>query len=74
MLQNLSGLRKNYEINESVVGITAREDVLVVEHNWKNEFLRLYINVTEGERKVDGITIQSNSYAIWVNGGVMNYE
>lgn len=74
LLQNLSGLRKNYEINESVVGITAREDVLVVEHNWKNEFLRLYINVTEGERKVDGITIQSNSYAIWVNGGVMNYE
>lgn len=74
LLQNLSNLRKKYEISESVVEITAKEDVLVIEHNLKNDVLRLYINVTEKEQVVDEITIKSNSYAIWVNGGVMNYE
>ena len=74
LLQNLSNLRKKYEISESVVEITAKEDALVIEHNLKNDVLRLYINVTGKEQVVDEITIKSNSYAIWVNGGVMNYE
>lgn len=74
LLQNLSKLRKKYEISDSVVEITAREDVLVIEHNLKNDVLKLYINVTGKEQVVDEITVKSNSYVICVNGGVMNYE
>ena len=74
LLQNLSKLRKKYEISDSVVEITAREDVLVIEHNFKNDILKLYINVTGKEQFVDEITVKSNGYVICVNGGVMNYE
>lgn len=74
LLQNLSKLRKKYEISDSVVEITAREDVLVIEHNLKNDILKLYINVTGKEQVVDEITVKSNGYVICVNGGVMNYE
>ncbi len=74
LLQNLSKLRKKYEISDSVVEITAREEVLVIEHNLKNDILKLYINVTGKEQVVDEITVKSNGYVICVNGGVMNYE
>lgn len=74
LLQNLSKLRKKYEISDSVVEITAREDILVIEHNFKNDILKLYINVTGKEQFVDEITVKSNGYVICVNGGVMNYE
>lgn len=74
LLQNLSRLRKKYEISDSVVEITAKDDVLVIEHNLKNDVLKLYINVTGKEQVVDEITVKSNGYVICVNGGVMNYE
>ncbi len=74
LLQNLSRLRKDYQLSESGVCILEKDEVLVIEHTLKKDVLTLYINVTEEEKRVDEITIKSNGYAICVNGGVTSYE
>lgn len=74
LLQNLATLRKQYGLADSVVSISSEEDVLVVEHTTKQDVISLHINMTDEEKMINHITLKPQSYALCLNGGVMNYE
>lgn len=74
LLQNLAALRKQYKLSESVVSITSKEDVLIVEHATEKDRVSLLINLTDKEKTINGITIKTQGYALCINEGVVDYE
>lgn len=74
LLQNLAALRKQYKLSESVVSITSKEDVLIVEHATEKDRVSLLINLTDKEKTINGITIRTQGYALCINEGVVDYE
>lgn len=74
LLKKLAAIREQYHLADSVICITAREEVLIVEHTVLDNVLTLQINLTDKEKNVKGVTMEPGSYAICLNGGVMEYE
>ena len=74
LLQNLAALRKQYKLSESVVSISSKEDVLIVEHATEKDRVSLLINLTDKEKTINGITIKTQGYALCINEGVVDYE
>lgn len=74
LLQNLAILRKKYCFSDSSVSIKAENDVLIVEYACLKDIVSLQINITDKEKTAKGITMKPQSYALCLNGGVMDYE
>lgn len=74
LLKNLAKLRREYKLSKSVVLITSEEDVLIIEHTICEDVIRLYINLTDKEKTMQDVTMKPQSYALCINGGVMDYE
>lgn len=74
LLKNLAHLRTTYRFSDSQVWIGEKEDMLVVEHTIGNHVIRLYINLTDETKTIREAVVLAQSYAICINGGVVDYE
>lgn len=74
LLKNLAHLRITYRFSDSQVWIGEKENMLVVEHTIDNHIIRLYINLTDETKTIQETKVLAQSYAICINGGVVDYE
>ena len=74
LLNKLAHIRRKYGISDSNVSIRGENEVLIVEHKTCENLVKLFINLTKKEKRIDTITIPSENHVICINEGVIDYE
>ena len=74
LLKNLARLRTTYRFSDCGVWIGEKDEMLVVEQTGAGDVVSLYINLTAESNAINGVTILPQTYAIFINEGVMEYE
>ena len=74
LLNKLAHIRRKYGLSDSNVSIRGENEVLIVEHNTCENLVKLFINLTKKEKRIDTIKIPSENHVICINEGVIDYE
>lgn len=74
LLKRLASLRKEMKLSEGTIKIYEESETLIVENITEQRIVKLAINNTACEQKVDNLTMRPHSFYISLNGGIIVHE